>query len=89
MPREEHTIKICMGSSCFSRGNGLNAEFLQKALEDGQVDASIDCTHCWHIEGSLCEGLCKDGPIIVIDGQVHRKVTLTTLQDILGLKSRG
>lgn len=80
-----HTIRICMGSSCFARGNGLNAELLQRMVDEGALDSgSLDAgTGPTEICGTLCEGLCKDGPIVLIDDVVHRRVTPTTLQDIL------
>lgn len=74
----KHRIQICMGSSCFSRGNGVNAELLQKLAADGELDAEFA-----EIAGTLCEGLCKDGPIVVVDGVVHKRVTPVTLKDIL------
>jgi NADH:ubiquinone oxidoreductase subunit E len=80
MNAPKHRIQICMGSSCFSRGNGLNAELLQRLVAEGNLDATITGAE---LSGTLCEGLCKDGPIIVIDGIVHRRVTATTLPDIL------
>ena len=76
MAEPKHRIQICMGSSCFSRGNGLNAELLQRLVSDGEP-LGVE------IAGSLCAGRCKDGPIIVVDGIVHAGVTPTTLQDIL------
>jgi NADH:ubiquinone oxidoreductase subunit E len=85
MEPTKHRIQICMGSSCFSRGNGLNAELLQRYVSAGRLDATLDGTAQDDVEiaGSLCAGLCKDGPIIVVDGVVHKQVTPTTLQDIL------
>jgi NADH:ubiquinone oxidoreductase subunit E len=80
MNEDAHRIQICMGSSCFSRGNGLNAELLQRLVAEGSLKATIGGAE---VSGTLCEGLCKDGPIIVIDGTVHRGVTATTLPDIL------
>jgi NADH:ubiquinone oxidoreductase subunit E len=73
----KHRIQICMGSSCFSRGNGLNAELLQRVVAEDALETDIE------IAGSLCAGHCKDGPIIIVDGVVHKQVTPTTLQDIL------
>ena len=72
MNQAKRRIQICMGSSCFSRGNGLNAELLQRLETDGA-----------EISGCLCAGLCKDGPIVEVDGVVHRRVEPTTLRDIL------
>ena len=68
-----------MGSSCFSRGNGLNAETLQRLLEAGALG---DCEHV-DLVGCLCEGQCKDGPIITLDGIAYRGVTPEVLEDIL------
>lgn len=80
MQESVHKIQICMGSSCFSRGNGLNAEILQRLVADGKLKAELAEAE---VSGTLCEGLCKDGPIVVIDGVVHKRVTATTLSDIL------
>jgi len=79
MNTEQHSIYICMGSSCFSRGNGLNAEILQRMLDSGELEG------CEQIElsGRLCEGLCKDGPIVTIDEELHTRVSPSDLEDLL------
>ncbi|QQO09691.1 (2Fe-2S) ferredoxin domain-containing protein [Breznakiella homolactica] len=74
------SIQICMGSSCFSRGNGLNAELIQRMMSDGENIGKFSSAE---ISGTLCEGLCKDGPIVIIDGTVYRHVTPIVLQDLL------
>ncbi len=79
MPKENRKIQICMGSSCFSRGNSLNAEYLQRLEADQKFDLHLEMD----LSGTLCEGLCKDGPIVIVDGVVHRNVSPTLLQDIL------
>lgn len=88
-----HTIRICMGSSCFARGNGLNAEILQRLIAEGALDADLGDNQGEYgppeLCGTLCEGLCKEGPIVLIDDVVHRHVTPTTLQDILKIHSAG
>lgn len=88
MDKAKHRIQICMGSSCFTRGNGINAELLQRLIAGGGLDARLDEAGSDGIEiaGSLCAGLCKDGPIIVVDGVVHKQVTPPTLQDILATR---
>lgn len=70
-------ISICMGSSCFSRGNnrmiGIIKEFLKaEGLEDKVV-----------LSGSLCEGRCKNGPGITINGKHFERLTTDSLPDIL------
>ena len=78
--QEKHRITICMGSSCFSRGNSVNAELVQRLIQEGKVRAELQEAE---VSGTLCEGLCKDGPIIIIDGVIHRQVTPMVLQDLL------
>lgn len=68
-----------MGSSCFSRGNALNVELIQRYIAEAGLDARLEIG----LSGTLCEGLCKDGPIVVIDGTVHKGVKPTTLPDLL------
>ncbi len=79
MSARSRKIQICMGSSCFARGNGLNAEILQRLVAAGRLEAEL----ADEVSGTLCEGLCKDGPILVVDGVVHKRVTATTIADIL------
>ena len=54
-------IRICLGSSCFSRGNNTNLGAIKKYLSENNLEAEID--FCGH----LCEELCSKGPIIRID----------------------
>lgn len=61
-------IIICMGSSCFSRGNNRNIEVVQQYLTSNGLTGTVD------IRGHLCEGLCKNGPNIVIDGKLYQEV---------------
>ena len=83
-------IQICMGSSCFSRGNGINAELLQRMADSGELDAETEIVRGAdgaEISGSLCAGLCKDGPIVVVDGVVHKRVGPMTLKDLLSAET--
>lgn len=55
-------IVVCMGSSCFARGNAQNLEFIENYIKDNNLDAKIE------LAGSRCEGKCADGPNIIING---------------------
>jgi NADH:ubiquinone oxidoreductase subunit E len=82
---EKHRITICMGSSCFSRGNSVNAELVQRLIQEGKIRAELQDAE---VTGTLCEGLCKDGPIVIIDGVIHRQVSPMVLQDLLTSSDR-
>ena len=70
-------IVICMGSSCFSRGNEENLEVLEKYLAQHGLTAQVD------LAGSRCEGACTEGPNLTINGCRHRQVDRGTLVDLL------
>ena len=72
-------ITICIGSSCFSRGNERNVEVVQKFLEENNLKDEIDV----ELEGSLCQGRCADGPIILDDDKVYPKVDSGVMLDIM------
>lgn len=71
----KHTIKVCMGSSCYARGNEDNLKFLEKNIKD--LDAEID------LYGSNCMAQCGDGPNIKIDGVLYHNVDENKLKDII------
>lgn len=70
-------ITVCMGSSCFSRGNSLNAEVIQRFLKEKNLEDKVQ------VRGCLCEGECKSGPHIRIDDKLFTEVTPEGLEDLL------
>lgn len=70
-------IRICLGSSCFSRGNNVHLEVIRKFIDENHLEAEIS------FSGHLCEELCSSGPILRIDGKTYREVTLSSLYRIL------
>jgi NADH:ubiquinone oxidoreductase subunit E len=72
-----NTIVICMGSSCFARGNKNNLALIERFLETHGLSASI------RLEGSHCASECQSGPNIRIDGTLYQHVDSGMLLDIL------
>lgn len=70
-------IEICMGSSCYSRGNKQNVEFIQEYIEKNGLLEKVD------LVGKLCTGQCKSGPNILFNGEVKKNVTPAMLPDLL------
>ncbi|MDR3341630.1 MAG: (2Fe-2S) ferredoxin domain-containing protein [Treponema sp.] len=72
-----NVIMICMGSSCFSRGNVHNAEFIKRYIvETGQQDNVA-------LSGCLCRNACKKGPNIIVDENMISQVSPGILPDLL------
>ncbi len=70
-------IRICMGSSCFRRGNRKNLEFIESYMDEHDCVADVE------LIGSRCEEQCRKGPNIQINGKMYHEVTQETLHDIL------
>ncbi len=70
-------ITVCMGSSCFARGNGANLEVLENWLDENGLQAEVNLT------GTRCEGVCADGPNLIVNGQIFHRVNRDILLDIL------
>lgn len=72
-------ITVCIGSSCFARGNELNVEVIQKYLEEHHLKDDVDL----ELQGALCQGRCADGPIVVVDDQIYTKVDRGVMLDLM------
>ncbi|MFP4163739.1 MAG: (2Fe-2S) ferredoxin domain-containing protein [Chitinispirillaceae bacterium] len=74
---DKKEIVICMGSSCYSRGNGRNHGTIMKFLEENGCDAQVG------IKGCRCGGHCMNGPNIWINGDLFTNIDRGSLLDIL------
>lgn len=70
-------IVICLGSSCFSRGNKKQVQLIKAFLE----------THCLNdvvnFRGSHCFNRCEEGPILSIDGKENSGMTPERVTQVL------
>lgn len=76
----KHTITVCLGSSCFARGNKKNLKLIQDYI--ARNDMIRDCS----LAGRVCANSCSQGPVIIIDGEQFGHVDSETLIDILDSK---
>lgn len=76
-------ITLCMGSSCFARGNGRNLEAVRAYLASLGLEAEVELT------GLLCENACNRGPNVAIDGNMHHAVDPATLVALLAARFPG
>jgi NADH:ubiquinone oxidoreductase subunit E len=61
-------VVICLGSSCFARGNAENLRDLKTYLEHYNIAANF------RTRGKLCTKKCTLGPTIAINGVEHEHV---------------
>ncbi len=70
-------ISLCMGSSCFTRGNNRLLELLEDQISaNGWEDLVF-------LSGARCQDKCGDGPNVFIDGKLYRGLDEGALLDIL------
>ena len=73
----KHEIIICLGSSCFSRGNKDVLEVVKSFLKEHQLTAEV------FFHGDLCGGKCDEGPVLQIDDQLFSQVTVENVYEVL------
>jgi len=73
----KYEIKVCMGSSCFARGNLDNLNFLEQYIKDNNMDADVE------LIGGLCQEKCATGPNIYINDKLYSEVNEERLREIL------
>jgi NADH:ubiquinone oxidoreductase subunit E len=74
---KKREITLCMGSSCFARGNARTLKIVRTFLKDHGLEAAI------FLKGSRCEGLCSRGPVMQVGDRVYTGVTPEKVGDIL------
>lgn len=70
-------IKICMGSSCYVRGNDKMLTFVEEYIKSHQKDAGIQLVGC------RCSNMCQDGPNIYVDDKKYSHCTKEELIKVL------
>ena len=70
-------IVICLGSSCFARGNGDHLATIKEHLDKYGLAETV------HLSGLLCQNQCKSGPNLTINGESLHEVTSDRLVDLL------
>ena len=73
----ETEMNICLGSSCFSRGNKDVVMFIKEYLRKHHLDDKVI------FKGARCMGNCSNGPNLTINGKIMEGVTLAGVEGIL------
>ena len=75
-------VIICLGSSCFARGNKELTRSIQKFIRQWNLTDKVN------FKGNHCFEECHQGPNLRIGGKIYHEVNNDNLQDFLtdGLK---
>ena len=62
-------IVICLGSSCFSRGNKHTVHIIKEYIKEHQLEDKV------FFHGNHCYDNCENGPILKIDNKEYQNIT--------------
>ena len=70
-------MHICLGSSCFSRGNKDVVLFIKDYLRKNHLEDKFI------FKGARCMGHCSNGPNLKINEEIIEGVNLSVIESIL------
>lgn len=77
MKTDKLAIRLCMGSSCYARGNDQILNIINSFLEEHHLKEHVD------FRGHLCQGHCNKGPNLTIGETKYHEVSLSSIRLIL------
>lgn len=86
-PKGKYTISVCMGTACHVRGAPTILESLQRILGIRPGETTPD--GMFSLETVHCLGACALGPLVVIGGDYHGRMTPTKLDAVLRRYRKG
>lgn len=82
-----HTIRLCLGTACHVRGVEEIADTLQRELGVGIGGTTSD--GLFTLEAVRCLGTCALAPVMMVDNDVHGRLTPQSVRDIIaGYRAR-
>ncbi len=70
-------IKLCLGSSCFARGNKVLVRDIQLFIQTHQLEDKVS------FSGDHCFDRCSEGPNIRINGKLIHNISVDNIKEIL------
>jgi NADH-quinone oxidoreductase subunit E len=80
-PRGRHKIDVCLGTACHVRGGNRILDKLERDLRISVGETTKDRKVT--LESVRCVGCCSLGPVVVVDGNVHGRLTQDKVPKIL------
>jgi len=74
---ERIIVELCMGSSCFARGNAQTLTQLENYIAEKGLGDRVE------LVGHLCLGACSSGPNVKIGDVTHSGISPECVVDLL------
>jgi len=86
-PVGRHTIRLCLGTACHVRGAEEVTETLEGELGIGVGETTDDGQ--FTLEMVRCLGTCALAPVMMVDDDVHGRLTPQSVRDIIAAYRDG
>ena len=70
-------VVICLGSSCFARGNRKLLKKIQEYITENHIEERVV------FKGNHCFGKCNKGPNLKINDNIYEHISESNLREIL------
>jgi NADH:ubiquinone oxidoreductase subunit E len=74
---DKKEVVICLGSSCFARGNRTTVKLISEYLRNRNLLGSVN------FHGGHCFGRCDKGPVLKIDEEFNEKLSFESVNSLL------
>lgn len=81
-PVGRHIIHVCLGTACQVRGAPKILDRIEENLKIKEGETTPDMR--FSLKRVNCLGCCAMGPVILVDGTYHGKITPAMVESILG-----
>jgi NADH:ubiquinone oxidoreductase subunit E len=82
VPKGDHVIQVCLGTSCYVKGGQRILETLKK--DYGLEPGGITSDNKFSLETVRCLGCCGLSPVVAVGEDIHRRVKPGNIKNILG-----
>ncbi len=79
-PPGRHTVKVCLGTACHIRGNDRILDQVEHILKIKAGQTTSDGQ--FSLERVACFGCCALAPVVVVDKDVHARMTAIKAQKL-------
>ncbi len=80
-PKGKHTVSVCLGTACYVKGSGDIYNKLMEVL--GIVGGECTPDGMFSLEACRCVGACGLAPVMIVDDDVHGRVTVDDVEKII------
>jgi NADH-quinone oxidoreductase subunit E len=81
VPKGRHEVHVCVGTACHVRGASRVLDKLKDVtgIQPGETDLDLK----FSLETVNCLGCCALGPVMVVDGKTHGKLSPSDAQEVM------